>query len=197
MSLLSIPNLAGLVRDTLRAPRPTFARLMALKIDRVTLWQTLLLVVVLSIFVGEVSNLVLVAMLPADGARPLLLTPLTLGLIQMAILVVSVFLIDWIGRSFGGKGRFPDAILAVAWVQFIMMCLQILQFVAMLLVPPLAGLILLAGMVLFFWLLTNFIAELHGFDNLGKVFGMIVMVLIGVALGLSFLLTLVGVTVPR
>jgi hypothetical protein len=46
------------------------------------------------------------------------------------------------------------------------------------------------------WLLTNFVAVIHGFRSLGQVFVMILVSLFVLAFVLSILLTLVGVTVP-
>lgn len=56
---------------------------------------------------------------------------------------------------------------------------------------------MIVGLGLFLYLLAAFVAELHGFASVGRTFAMILFVLMGVALGLSFILTLIGVTVPR
>ena len=96
----------------------------------------------------------------------------------------------------GGTGSFEEAVLLMAWLQFIMICVQAVQAVALLVLPPLAGLIGIAGLFLFLWLLTNFVAVLHGFSSLIKVFLMILASAFGIAFGLSILLMLIGVTVP-
>ncbi len=197
MNLMSPRTLGRLAVDTVRAPRPTFARLRALELDLSTLWQALLLVVVLSIVLAELVNMYLLATIGTDAQPTLLLSPFFFGVIQLAFLLISVFMIHRIGRAFRGTGDLADAMLAVTWLQFVMVCLQVVQGVLLILMPPLAGIVMLLGLALFFWLLTNFVAELHDFHSLGRVFGMILFVLVGVALGLSFLLTLAGVTIPR
>ena len=66
--------------------------------------------------------------------------------------------------AFGGTGRFEEALTLVVWLQFIFICVQILQLLAVLVVPPVAGLITLLAVGLFFWLLVNFrghAARLH------------------------------------
>jgi hypothetical protein len=84
-------------------------------------------------------------------------------------------LIHRVGRAFGGTGSFPDALLIVVWLQCLTLVLQVVQLVVNLISPALAGIIGLGGFVLFLWLMTSFIAELHGFRSRGLVFvGMVV-----------------------
>lgn len=194
--MLSLSNLLPLVGQTIKAPRETFAYLLRLDLPRAVLWQALLLVVVISVLLAEISNLVIAG--AGDPATAVMLaSPLVFGIAQLALLSIMVLAIFWVGRAMGGTGGFAGGILLVTWLQFIMVCLQLLQGIAILALPPLAWLIGVGGLALFLWLLTNFIAELHGFANLGKVFAMILVTMIGFAVGLSFLLTLIGVTVPR
>lgn len=199
MRLLSLPDLLRLVIETLRAPRPTFARLHRMNLPVEALWIALALTVVLSMIFGVLMTLVLGAPVaePDPEAVSAAPDPIVLGFAQFALLFVSVFLIHKVGRMMGGRGDLPGAILAVAWLQFVLTCFQIVQ-TAVILFSPIFGLpIFIAGLVIFFWLLTSFIAELHGFTSLGRVFGMILFVMIGLAFGLSVLATLLGVTVPR
>ncbi|SHI39945.1 Yip1 domain-containing protein [Palleronia salina] len=201
MNLMSPATLGQLVVSTLRAPRPTFRVLLEMGLPRDVLWQALTLVAVLSLILSVAVNAVFVVQVTGSEQVPpeeiITLSPLMVGLIQFAVLVVSVFLIDWVGKKFKGTGSFNGAILAVTWLQVMMVGVQLVQMLLLLALPVLGSALTLLGMVLFFWLLTNFIAELHGFTSLGRVFGMILFVMVGVALGLSFLLTLVGITVPR
>lgn len=114
-------------------------------------------------------------------------SPLRAAVVQWAFLALSVVLIHRVGRAFGGTGSFPDALLIVVWLQFLTLVLQLAQLVVNPISPALAGIIGLGGFVVFLWLMTSFIAELHGFRSRGLVFvGMIVTtfaagLLIGVA----------------
>ena len=45
-----------------------------------------------------------------------------------------------------------------------------MTLLAQVLVPPLAGILALAEVALFFWLLVHFVAELHGFKSLVATF---------------------------
>lgn len=111
-------------------------------------------------------------------------TPLQLAAGQMAGLFLASGLIVWVGRIFGGAGQFSDAVALVAWAEAIMFALQLLQFIALFLLPAATVVLALVGLALLVWLMVQFIAELHGFDNLWLVFfGML-----GTLLGISFIL---------
>lgn len=112
------------------------------------------------------------------------LTPLQLATGQMAGLFLAAGLIIWVGRWFGGQGRFSDAVALVAWLEAIMFALQVVQFIALFILPAATVVLALVGLALLIWLAVQFIAELHGFANLWLVFfGMI-----GTLLGVSFIL---------
>lgn len=190
---LDLPTLLRHVIGSLGAPRDEARWIMSIDLPRASRWQALLLIVVISVILAQIS-MVLVPMQGDVIMAPLMMNPVMAGIIQMSLLVLMVFATYWIGRAMGGTGGFGNTILVVAWIQFVMVCLQVIQTVSMVLIPPLAGMISVVGFVLFFWLLTNFIAELHGFQSLGRVFLMILLSMFGFAFGLSLILTLIGVS---
>ena len=190
---LTLNGLIAMAWRTVKNPREGATELLSLGIPREALWPALVLVVVLSILLAQMTSLLVTG---GMGMAGMPVGPAATGFIQLLLLVVMVFSIFWIGRSMGGTGSFEETILLVAWLQFVMVCLQVVQAVALLILPPVAGLIGIAGLVLFLWLLTNFVAVLHGFSSLIQVFLMILVSAFGIAFGLSIILTLIGVTVP-
>jgi hypothetical protein len=92
-------------------------------------------------------------------------SPVGSAVIQWVILTTTVLAIHRIGRLFGGRATLSDALLVVVWLQMIMLGVQVVQLLTLILFAPLAGLVNLAGLVLFFWLFTSFIAEVHGFSS--------------------------------
>ena len=191
---LTMNGLLAMAWRTVRNPREGATEILSLGIPREALWPALVLVVVLSILLAQLTSL----MMTGDvGMQEMPVGPAATGFIQLLLLVVMVFAIFWIGRSMGGTGSFEETILLVAWLQFVMVCIQAAQAVALMLFPTIvATLIGMAGLVLFLWLLTNFIAVLHGFSSLFQVLVMILVSAFGIAFGLSIILTLIGVTVP-
>lgn len=190
---LTLNGLLAMVWRTVRNPREGATEVLSLGIPREALWPALALVVVLSILFAQVTSLLVTG---EAGMAGMPVGPAATGFIQLLLLVVMVFAIFWIGRAMGGSGSFEETILLVAWLQFIMVCLQVVQAVALLILPPVAGLIGVVGLVLFLWLLTNFIAVLHGFSSLIQVFIMILVAAFGIAFGLSIILTIIGISVP-
>ncbi len=192
---LDMPTLLRHAVDSIRAPRDAARWVMSVDMPRGARWEALLLIVVISVILGQIGTFIVIT--EADLLMgPLLANPVMAGIIQMSMLVLMVFAIFWIGRAMGGTGGFGDTILLVAWLQFIMACIQVAQTASLLFFPPVASLFGVVGFVLFFWLLTNFIAELHGFSSLAQVFLMVLVSLVGIAFGLSLILAMIGITVP-
>ncbi|WP_099824062.1 Yip1 family protein [Oceaniglobus indicus] len=193
--MMSLSVLLPMAAQTFRTPADVARRLMDMNLSRAVLWQALTLVVVISILLAEATNFIMLSAVDVPEGV-FVIPPLTMGLIQLSLLIAMVFAIFWVGRAMGGTGRFQDGLVAVVWLQFIMVCLQVVQTVSMLILPAIAWLVGIFGLVAFLWLLTHFIATVHGFTSLGKVFAMIIATSFGAAFGLSLLLTLVGVTIP-
>lgn len=152
-------------------------------------WMALAFTAVASALLTHLSLALM--MLPDD--QMLVPGPVALAVVQFGVMVVTAVAAHRIGRWRGGRGGIEDAVLLMAWLQFILLCLQGIQIVAMIVVPVLADLIGMMGLVLFLWLLTAFVAELHGFSSLGRVFAGVLGTIFGVALLLSVLLAYAGV----
>jgi hypothetical protein len=186
----------ALMRQSLSDPRAAARRLVGLDLPADALWQGLVLVVVLSAIAARISATLIGS--ASGSAQDVVLpdfitSPLLMSFVQGAILVVMVFAVHWVGRAMGGMGRFEDSLAAVVWLQFLLVCLQVVQTVAGVLSPALSSLIGLAGVVLFFWLLTQFVLVVHGFQSAAMVFVMIVVSLLGITFAVSMVLTLLGI----
>ena len=191
----TLRGLIGHAWATVQNPRDGLRGLTSLGLDRSHLWQALVIVVILSAILAQVDAMVLG--LPGIPIGPnVFVPPWTAALMQFAGLVLIVFAVFWIGRAVGGEGAFEDAIVAVVWLQFVMVCLQIIQSLLYIVIPPMGSLLAIFGIGLFFYLLTQFVAEVHGFESLWRVFFMILMALFGISFGLMILLSLIGITVP-
>lgn len=187
--LLRLPILLTMVRDTISDPKAGAEAILALNLPRAALWLAFALTIVLSMIMGELVMLIVGA--PEDG--PLTgQTAVVMGLLQGAILFVGVHAITHIGRLFGGTGSFDGALALVTWLQFIFLVLQALQLVTALIVPPMAAIVSLLAILLFFWLLSHFITVLHGFSSVGQVFLMTLLSFIGIIFTLSLVLTILG-----
>jgi len=182
-------TLLALARLSLKRPRDGARQVIALRLPPAVGWLGLGLAAVLSTLMVHLSF----AMQPADVQSffaAAIASPLRTALLQGGFMGVAVVAVYRVGRWRGGHGRFDEALILVVWLQFVLLGLQAVQLVAYAVAPLLADLIGLATVALFFWLLTNFVAELHGFKSLGLVFVGVLATLVVMVLGLAFGLAL-------
>ena len=187
-------RLAGLMQLTLQDPTRAARELLAEGVPLAARTAGLLLVAVLSAL--------LVSLQVGDGTQApdpitafMLGSPFRTAVLQWGFLALSVLLIHRVGRAFGGRGSLPDALLIVVWLQALMLGFQLVQLVVAPILPALAGLIALVSFVVYFWLLTHFIAELHGFASRGLVF--LGMVLTGLAAGFALAVLFILILGPE
>jgi hypothetical protein len=184
---LSLKTLMAMVRGALVNPRQSVRDVLALQIAPGTGWLALILMAVLSALLSHLSF----ALMPSDAKEFMaeaMSSPIRTALIQWVAMLVSVHLIHRVGRWRGGVGTLAQTVVVAAWLQFILLCVQAVQVVAQIALPVLGNLLSIVGLVLFFFLLTNFVAELHRFKSLGAVFTGIVVTMLVVAFLLAIIL---------
>lgn len=101
--------------------------------------------------------------------------------VQLIAFAVTVGLVYWIGRLFGGRGEVWDVTQAVSWYVFLS------SFLTPLAQAGAAGgglllLLFLAGIAIALRMLAGFVAEVHGFRSTGMVLGVIVVMIFPFAL---------------
>jgi hypothetical protein len=177
--------LLRMVRETIMAPRAGAAAVLNMGFSAAFGWLALMLMAVASTLLTHISF----AMMPQEaqdfwGAA--MASPIRTAMLQWLVLLVSVHVIHKIGRWRGGVGSLTGAVMLVAWLQFILLCLQVAQLALEIVLPAAASMLGALGLVLFLWLLTNFIAELHQFRSLGMVFFGIILTLFALSFVLAF-----------
>lgn len=192
---MTLDTLLSLLRQSLVAPREGAASVMSLGLSRDAVWTAAILVVILSIILAQ-GTAMLMGISGGTPMGPVVFSPFAAVAIYVFFVVGTAAAVHGIGRMMGGTGQFPEALLLITWLQFIMVCLQVVQVFTMFLMPPLSAVIAMLGLALFIWLLINFIAELHGFRSLAQVFVMVLVSAFGLAFLLSMALALLGVSVP-
>lgn len=191
---LSLRGLVALAWTTVLQPREVAERIMMQNYPPPVLWLAFALVVVISVLLGQVTLMLLAQDAPI--ALPILASPFAMGIVQAVLLVASLYAIFLIGRAMGGEGRLEDILALLVWLQFVMICLQVVQTAAMVILPLLGDLLGLAGLVIFLWLLTNFTAAAHGFRSLALVFVMICVSAFALTFLFSLLLAVLGIGMP-
>jgi hypothetical protein len=186
---LTLPVLAGLLRRTLADPRGVARDLVALQLPLPALWLAMALIAALSAILAHLTFTSMMMRMPEGGGFALP-SPIATAVVQFGVLAMMSLAVHQIGRRFGGRGTQAGAAVIVIWVQFVLVALQAAQLVALFVLPPVADLLGLAGIALFLWLLTAFVAELHGFRSTGQVFVGVIVSIFAVAFALATVLTL-------
>lgn len=185
---LTLRGLLALARDTISDPRGGARRIMSIDLSLQERWLALLLMAVVSTLLTHLSF----AMAPAaaqDFLGEAMSSPLRTAAIQAIVLFAGTLAVHRFGQARGGTGTLADSVSLMAWLQFILLIAQVAQIVAEVLLPPLAQLIGLVAVALFFWLLTNFVVELHGFRSLGATFAGVILGIIALAFVLALVLS--------
>ncbi|MSU89957.1 hypothetical protein GE300_10085 [Rhodobacteraceae bacterium 2CG4] len=190
------PLLRQLFRESLVLPRSAARRILNLAPPPRAALSVALLAIIVSTLFGAAARLVLP---PATNplAEALLDAPLLATALQFGIYLVMAALVAGLGRLAGGRGDLPGALALMAWIQAMLTVLQVGQTAALLLLPALGNVAGVAVMLWFFYALSAFVAELHGFGNVLKVLGGVFISFIAVLLVLAFLVTLMGVPLPE
>ncbi len=182
---IDVQSLLIAARYTMQQPKAGARAILKMGLPANVGWLALILMAVVSAGLSALTFAI-----SATGDDPVLDQALTLlfrNPIQLAIfqglaLLIGIMLIYGVGRLFGGNGKLDQTVLLIAWLEFIMLLLQVAQFVILPISTPMAAALGMLGFVLFLWLLTNFIAVLHGFESNLAVF----MAIVGTTFAVSF-----------
>ncbi|MBD3786475.1 MAG: YIP1 family protein [Sphingomonadales bacterium] len=188
---MTTETIKALVWLTLRAPQQAAAALLALNLPGQARALALAVVVVLSAMLGTLAEIVFAFVTKVDLGPAQ--SPVSLALLQGALLIYGAAMVTVMGRQVGGRGRFADALVLLAWIEFVLILGQIVQMVVMVLFPLVAVLATLGLVGLMFWLLVNFVAALHGFTNLMAVGAGVIAGFIASALIAGIVLVALGI----
>src|SRR5690606_2427496 len=72
--------------------------------------------------------------------------PFVLAGLRLAAMLILATALALLGRAFGGKGGFDGSLRIMIWLQFLMVLLQAIQLVALVILPPLAGILSLGSL---------------------------------------------------
>lgn len=176
--------LFGMALQTVPEPRVVARDLFGLGLGRRTLWQILLLILVSMAFLGVISGV----LFPVDAAEygPIMSNPLAVSASESVVGVGTVFAIFYLGRMAGGTGSFAQALMTVVWMHFIALVIELGVLFLGVFAPGLALVLWGGGFVMTFWVLTQFVTEMHGFRSAGMVF-------VGILLSLLVFIVIVSV----
>ncbi len=166
-------DLVLLAQTSLRDPALAVRQLQSLNLPMQARWMALAVVAALSAILGTLAMQIFPELAEGSLGVPAL-SPLARVAWQTGGIVLTAWLIATVGRAFGGQGDFPDALLIVIWLEFLLLIAQAAQIVLVLVFPSLGSILAIASLVVIAWLSVQMIKALHGFSNAFQVFiGMI------------------------
>jgi hypothetical protein len=195
--ILTQQSIAKLALLTLRDPASAAQTVIAAGFRRDILWSFLLLVSIANAILVWVSNALTgptpeqVAQMPIQIPE-IVFSPLFAFVFLAGALVITVHVLYWIGAAIGGDGELDDMLSVLVWLQTMRVFAQVILLVLMLALPTLAGLFGLAVAVLSIWILVHFVNEATGLGSIFKTVGVLLSAMVGIILGLSFILTITG-----
>ncbi len=175
------------------SPRDAAGVLMATNLSRAILWQSLVLVTVLSVLLVALTQGPMPE-LPVGATTPISVTPYAYAVILGSSLVMLVFAVHFTGQALGGTGDFGSTLILVIWIEVLGMALRMIQTIVLLVNPYVASLFSVLGFGLLCWVLLSFVNALHRFDSMWKALFTLVLAVIGISIGITLILTLIGVS---
>ncbi|WP_298679676.1 YIP1 family protein [uncultured Lentibacter sp.] len=199
-------DIRELVKATLLQPVAAAQTVMALNLSRDVLWLALLLAAVLNALLFSLGF----QAQPPQGFEGLsaeetaqitfmisyFSSPLRVAVTVALALVMSVFAFLAGGRMLGGQGRLEGVLAVLTWWQFVGLAMSLailgLGFVSL----ALAQLLSFLGNIWLLYALIGLLSGAHHFESLIKGIGTVALSLLLMAVGLLFLLTLIGLIMP-
>jgi hypothetical protein len=195
--IFSTQSIGTLTILSLQNPALAARFVLASGLRRDILWSLLLLVSIANATLVWVSN-ALTGPTPEQLAQmpiqipEIIFSPLFAFVFLAFALVITVHVLHWLGAAIGGTGSLENMLAVLVWLQGLRVMAQVVLLVLMLAVPSLAGLFGLAVAILSLWILVHFVNEAAGLDSIFKTVGVLLSAMVGVILGLSFILTITG-----
>lgn len=155
----------NLTKTSFFAPRLAAERLLAMSLDRMTIFMFFLITVCLSVVAIYLSGGPMVELEPG---MPLVTSPIQLAVMIFAATVLSTIGIQSVGRFAGGQGGFDQIMIVMAWQQWLQFLMQCVMGILSVVLLPLAAVMQFVVLWYSFWILFNMVRVAHGFDGILK-----------------------------
>ena len=181
--------LSEVVILSLRNPRAAAQQIIGWRLDRNVLWTALALAAAVNTLIFSVS----LVLQPTPGMPAFFTSPLAMFVLLTGVLVITTHGLFWTGRALGGDGNLGDILALVVFLQVLRIIAQVAIFLLMYISPGVSVLASLGTGIIGLWILVNFIAAAFDFTGLGKAIGVLLIAMAAVVLGMSLLLSIVGI----
>ena len=185
-------SVRDLLTTTLTRPREAGRDVIALNFSTQVLWMALTLIsITMSAMVSGMFHLIPV---PPDATgdviRSMLFytSPIGFALLNLGNAILSIFVLFWSGRMFGGTGEMREILSVIVLFQATVIALLVSIALASILLPFLSAIAFVIFAVWAIWAMVSLIDVAHGFESVGKAFAVFLMATFVVPFGLSIIL---------
>jgi len=187
-----------LLWQTLFRPREAARRLIDLSLPYDLLWMALALMAILNSIVYSLTMQFSPSPDGSEGLMPQAFQgPILFAALLFGALALTVIALYYVGQGLGGEATLSDILVLMTWLQVLRLLVQAAVLILALGVPALGALVVIAAAIWGVYILISFIDAAHRFDNRFKAAGVIVLSFVAMAIGLSTLLSLVGMVSMR
>ena len=184
---LSAQTLLLAVKNTLADPAAVARQVMGLALTEAEAWMALAATAIAATLLTVLMQFILGPVLD-PSVRDLFDRPFVLAFSQLSVMAFGALLMWRLGKVFGGTGTFAQALSLVAWLEVVLILLQLAEVVLILVLPGLAPVVGIASLFVLLYLLTHFTAALNGFRSLAKTLIAILLSAFGTLLLISLVL---------
>ncbi len=185
-----------LLRTMLTRPRDAARDVIALNLSTQVLWMALALIsITMSAIVSGLFHMMPIPNEEAAQAVEAMLfysAPLGFALLNLGNAVLSIFVLFWSGRVFGGTGDIRDILAVVVLFQATVLALLLAIAVTSLLLPLLSAFAFLGFAIWVLWVMVSIIDVAHRFENIGKAIAVFLLATIVIPFGLSVIIGIVA-----
>ncbi len=189
--MMTPQGFVSLAVQSVSAPRDVARLLLSLPLTREAVGLAFALVLVLNTLVFSLGQVITP---PPPELAGLLGSPVAFAGLLGGAMIALILSIYWVGRGLGGPATLMQVTVLVTWLQALRVIVQVALLAIVPLMPALGGLLMIAASALGIWILVNFLHVAEETPTLGKAALMLVLSVVGMALGLTLIFSLVGLS---
>ncbi|MEE4186912.1 MAG: YIP1 family protein [Roseobacter sp.] len=189
--MIRTTNLAELAILTLRDPQAAAQIVLGWNLPKEAIWTAIALVSVIVTILSTLSNMILPVPAPLNT---IVSTPFIYFVIAAGGFVATVHALYWTGRMLGGHGPVEDLMVLLLWLQALRAVAQVGVILSLLIAPVLASFLVLFIAVATIWIFIHFISVALQLNSLTRAVAVLIVGALALVVGLSFLLSLIGVS---
>ncbi len=185
-------TLQTLAIQTVTKPAEAARVILSRDWPREVLWTGLMLAMVLNTILFVLQGILFPLPDGMPGAR---MSATGYFALFFAMQIVFIYAVFFAGRWMRGAASLGEVMALMIWIQYLQFVLHVGLLVVVMIAPGLGGMLNIVATVVAFFVMLHFINEAHGFGSLMKSFGVLLLATLAVAVGLTILFSMFGLSI--